>query len=152
MIMSTRLARGICVASATVLIVACDRPPRMSEPLRPMSPNQSEPEFRLSKAHRATLKPGIDTDALEQLLQRMPADAREQILATFQQPVPGSGMSITPIGIVGDDEVQELLARVWAPSWEALGLEQIDKVDLGLPGREIAKTRLLAKQTTPPKR
>jgi hypothetical protein len=36
-----------------------------------------------------------------------------------------------------------LLAEVWAPTWEAMGPEAIEKDDYNkLPGREIARVRL----------
>lgn len=77
--------------------------------------------FRLTDEQRARLRPGIDPDALERLLSRLPDDDRERFLGFFAE---GSRASIVA---AANPEMQAMLREVWAPS---PGLPVEDAFDL----------------------
>jgi hypothetical protein len=101
---------------------------------------------RLTENERADLISHIDVDALERLLHYFASDERDQMLRVFSTPTPGQSFQMIKV-IGGEPErnaaMNALLAEVWAPTWEAMGPEAIEKDDYNkLPGREIARARL----------
>ena len=104
-----------------------------------------EPDLtvKLTGEQRAKLIDGIDHDALERFLQTLPADLRSTVLTAFTKAEPGKKGNAQIVAMIGFDDT--LLADVWAPTWEAMGAEAIDRTvpyEFELPGREIARERL----------
>jgi hypothetical protein len=108
-----------------------------------MSTHEPDLTVCLTVAQRAMLIDGIDHDALERLLQTLPADLRSAVLTAFTKAEPGERGNAQIVAMIGVDDT--LLADVWAPTWEAMGAEAIDRTaphEFELPGREIARERL----------
>ena len=94
--------------------------------------------FRLRPEQRARLISDINVDALEKLLQHVPPEGRGHLLSMFTQTEPGSNQQFQLTRIVGGDSTMNaLLAEIWAPTWEAWGLEAIENAESSLPGREL---------------
>jgi hypothetical protein len=123
---------------------ACERiQPVVPQVGRSMMIRQRDPNYRLAPNLRAQLVRDIDGDAVEELLQYTAPQDRPTVLSMFSRPEPGQSWRAQIVAPGSDDPiVKDLLERIWAPTWEALGPEQIETADLALPGRELARKRL----------
>jgi hypothetical protein len=104
-----------------------------------------DPNYHLDAAARLRLKPGVDAEALERLLQYFPAESRASHLALFssqQDVVAGSGRSadITILDRISHPVLQRLLEEVWQPYWATIPDAEFDTTN-GPPGRELARVR-----------
>lgn len=111
-----------------------------------------DPEFRLTPAERASVRPGFDVDALERLLAAVEPDARPILLDGFRQPsreeLERGGFSTPPVRM-GDPALQPLLDEVWAPAWERFAPDLLDDETVGYPGKELARQRRAAMKRQP---
>jgi hypothetical protein len=117
-------------------------------------PNQPapDPNYHIAAADRARIPQDFDADALETLLQHMPAESRPSILKQF---VPEIQIAVRVAGPDGKEEWhlpdqniltgfsnpvhQEMLERVWAPKWANKSLRELEAHSPHLPGIEAAK-------------
>ena len=69
-----------------------------------------EPRYRLSEEELDRLRPGLDIDALEQLLGRVPPEQRGLVLKYFSLGIHA--------GIIGsaNPELDALVKKVWGPT------------------------------------
>jgi hypothetical protein len=114
-----------------------------------MSSKKHDLTFHLTPDQRATLIPHIDVDALERLLQYLAPEEHALVLWAFTRQ---RNQSFKMLRVSGDGEdsamKNALLEEIWAPTWEYLGMEAIERSeqeDTGeypLPGRTIARMRL----------
>jgi hypothetical protein len=127
---------------------------------KPSRLDKPDLSFQLSATDRAQIGPSFDLDALQQLLQLIPADQRGSILKSFLPTQPPSSQSrdqsalgqgnseslgdVTVLTRIGDPVLQDLLDRAWAPRWARYSLEELERIQTDLPGIEYA--RRLAKQ------
>ena len=73
----------------------------------------------------------------------MPPEGRGHLLSMFTQTEPGSNQQFQLTRIVGGNSTMNaLLAEIWAPTWEAWGLDAIENAESSLPGRELARASL----------
>jgi hypothetical protein len=104
--------------------------------------------FVLTAEQRSRLIPNIDVDALQRFLRVAATDAEERnaLLQLFSQQ-PGVNQWFQVIGTTSSDpSITALLDEIWAPTWEAWGLDAIEHSDAKLPGRELARANLAAKK------
>lgn len=136
----------------TVMANRSERPIRLEEP---------DLTFRLTSSQRARVPRSYDAAALERLLQRVRTDERAEILRQYVLPEVANiasmprgtargveGQERGEIGDVqfvtgfGDPVLDEILAEVWAPFWESLPPDAVDREDMSMyPGSERARTR-----------
>lgn len=108
-----------------------------SHPMRLAMPDAS---FRLTPQERARIRTGFDVDALERLLAAVVPGVRPEILEDFLIPERGS-QDVSLLVRMGDPALQPLLDEVWAPMWELMGPDAIEKETADFPGRELARQR-----------
>lgn len=112
-----------------------------SEILRLPEPDRS---FRLARAERAKVMEFFDVDALERLLSMVKPELRAEMLTFFQY-----RDSAAPRGLImhlNDPQLQAVLEEVWAPHWDGLPDDAIEKETEPVPGREIARQRREARR------
>jgi hypothetical protein len=102
--------------------------------------------YHIGAAPRSRLKPGVDADALERLLQYFPAESRASHLDMFSiREVPtdtdGQAPDVTVLDRISDPVLQQLLEEVWQPFWAALPDAALERPGGGPPGRELARRR-----------
>jgi hypothetical protein len=115
-----------------------------------MAIRQRDLSYRLAQPERAQLLPDVDVQAVEEFLQYTAPHDRATVLSMFSRPEPGQSWHAQIVAPATEDPLaKELLERIWAPTWEALGPEQVETADLGLPGRELARKRLALRQKLP---
>lgn len=145
------------------LMLACTAEPETVMANRSEPPTRlADPDFayRLTSSERARVLKSYDADALERLLQNVRSEERAAILRQYVQPRDGEGGApskastkqgtleggtIKDVEVVmgfGDPVLDDLLAEVWAPFWDALPADVLDREDTeGIPGRERARAR-----------
>jgi hypothetical protein len=148
---------AFCFTGVVLCSSACEgRRPEPAEPPFQMTERLPDLNFRLSAEQRHRAISGIDVDALERLLQRLPSAERDVVLSSFLRATPGTRQAPRMIGIAGstDPGIAALFEEVWAPTWEHWGPEAIEKEvsQFPLPGREIARQRLGMLKKQPPER
>jgi len=87
----------------------------------------SQPPFKFSSQQRTQVARGLDVDALERLLSRVPVAKREVVRKAFEQPVDSSTALLSVE--FGHPEFRALADEVWAPLWESLGKEEFTRRD-----------------------
>jgi len=101
--------------------------------------------FTLDAATRSRIAPQFDSDALERLLQHLEAEARPIILDYFLLPqfrsTPAQPNTWFMLAGFTDPILNQLLAEVWQPFWDAQSQEMLDDPDSRYPGRELARQR-----------
>jgi hypothetical protein len=133
--------------TAILAIVACDRTPAIT-----MSQNEARaPQpVRLSSDARSRLGDRFDVAALEALLGTMTATEQQELLeglgASGSAPAGGETKSVTVMMRSTDPVRQALLDQMWAPFWDHLPPELLDRTDLPYPGRDLAKARQAARR------
>jgi hypothetical protein len=133
--------------SLLVLLTACEHsqitPIQASEQ---MSADPS-PHFALTPEQRARLVPNINVDSLERFLQLAASDVEERnTLAQLFMQAAGTNKAFHIVGpAVSDPKLKALLDEIYAPTWEAWGAEAIANSDSRLPGRELARAKLMAR-------
>jgi hypothetical protein len=137
--------------SLLVLMSACDQ--SRTTAVQARSIRMSDPtHFVLTAEQRSRLIPNIDVDALQRFLQ-IAAQTDEGRLGLLQMFSQGRNQGFEIIGTVGEptgnSALKALLDEIYAPTWEAMGVDEIARSDSPLPGRELAKARLLAKKRAP---
>lgn len=137
----------VAIATAALVTAACDRTPATI-----MSQNES-PSPRpvpLSSDVRGRLEGRFDVNALEELLATMTPHEQQDLLeslgATGAAPAGGETRDVTVLTRSTDPARQALIDRVWAPFWEQLPPELLDRTDLPYPGRDLAKARRASKR------
>jgi len=99
----------------------------------------------LSSEVRQRLEGRFDVSALEELLGTMTAEEQQALLhdlgASGRAPAGGETRDVSVMMRSTDPARQALLDRMWAPFWEHLPPELLDRADLPYPGRELAKAR-----------
>jgi hypothetical protein len=110
-----------------------------------MSLPSPDRNYRIDAAARLRLRPGVDPDALERLLQYFPAESRASHLEMFSNPnieVDGDGRrpDVTMLDRISDPVLQRLLEEVWQPYWAAIPNAELEWPG-GPPGRELARRR-----------
>lgn len=114
---------------------------------------QNQPASRpkplsLSSDVRRSLEQRFDVDALEEYLRGISPAEQEAFLAQIDRPNESAGSETVDISVPmrsTDPARQALLERVWAPFWDQLPLEALDRADLPFPGRELARARRAAR-------
>lgn len=130
----------------SIVLVGCERAgPIVSPTYKPFEVVLPDTSFHLSAEVRASVREGFDVDALERLLSMMPPEARPSTLAAFQRPTPGSDR-VRMLVHLGHPKLQAVLEEVWAPMWEGLTDEELQRLDRQFPGREAARARRLRSQ------
>ena len=118
---------------------AANAPAGHAAPLNPRYPVQLAPEVREQLARQ------FDVDALEELLGTMPVEERAGVLESFGVVHDSDSQAETEqVSIMvwsSDPARQALLDRVWAPFWDTLPPEYLERTDLPYPGRELARLR-----------
>ena len=102
--------------------------------------------YRLEAVARSRLKPGVDADALEHLLQYFPAESRPSHLAMFSlrhevADSEGRVPDVTVLTRVSDPVMQHLLEEVWQPFWATVSDAELEQEIGGPPGLELARRR-----------
>ena len=108
---------------------------------------QPDLAFRLSQNDRARIAPTFSSDSLEQLLQWVHPDYRQEVLQEFliREPlvIPLDGKLARLGGFTtsfGDDVIDSHLAQVWAPYWRALPTGELEvAAESPIPGLKEAK-------------
>ena len=103
------VSRAALLLAVTVLTPSC-KAGNDSAPLQ--SGTVSQERFSLSPEQRATLRDGIDPDALERLLAAVPPERRDTVLRTFEGIPGGRGRGRAYITRFDDPELQRLLETV----------------------------------------
>ena len=141
-----RTLQLLATAAAAVMIAACDRTPATS-----MSQNdpQAPRPVRLPSDVRERVEGRFDVTAVEELLGTMtPGEQRdllESIGATGTAPSGGETRDVTVLMRSTDPARQAWIDRMWAPFWDHLPPELLDRTDLPYPGRELARSRRAAR-------
>ena len=128
-------------------ITACEHSPNPTglgpRPLRPLRAERPDTMFRLTVAQRARMLSMYDSEAVERLLQMVRPDARDSTLRFFQvAEKPGPHAVLMH---VDDPALQAVLEEVWAPYWDRLPPEAIERERAPIPGRAIARMRRAAR-------
>jgi|GEM_PF-950094 len=134
--------RCILVAGSMALLLGCEHAQGtlMTTPeMLPLRLEVPDRDFRLSAEERAKVVPDVDPDALERLLRMVRQDVRTEMLQTFQFPAPGERFGY--LFEFDDPQLQAVLEEVWAPAWETVPDEVLEKGGLPHPGREVALRR-----------
>jgi len=136
----------LATLSAALMIAACERTPAT---IMTQNPSHAPRPTCLSSEIRDRLGVRFDVAALEELLGTMPASEQQDLLnslgASGTAPAGGETRDVS-VPVRSTDPVrQALLDRVWAPFWETLPPEMLDRIDLPYPGRELAKARRAAR-------
>jgi hypothetical protein len=102
--------------------------------------------YRIESAARLRLQPGVDADALEQLLQHFPAESRASHLEMFSTrhvtiDSDGHAPGVTVLTRISDPVLQNLLEEVWQPFWAPFPDAELEREVDGPPGRELARRR-----------
>jgi hypothetical protein len=132
--------------AAVIIIAACDRTPATT-----MSENESQAPrpVRLSSDVRKRWEGRFDVTAVEELLASMtPGDQHDFLVsigATGTTPSGAETRDVTVLTRSTDPARQALIDRMWAPFWDHLPPELLDRTDLPYPGRELAKARRAAR-------
>ena len=99
---------------------------------------------------RQQLARQFDVDALEELLGTTPVEERAWVLRSFGVTDDSeSDEETTEVSIMvwsSDPVRQALLDQVWAPFWDTLPAEYLERSDLPYPGRELARLRRTSKE------
>ena len=124
---------------------ACDRTPAIimsqSEPLTPRP-------VRLPADVRTRLDGRFDIEAMEELLASMPPAEQQQFLISIggvPRPAGEETRDVTVLMGSTDPARQKLIDRMWAPYWDHLPPEFLERTDLPFPGRELARARRAAR-------
>ena len=115
------------------------------QPLRLEVPDASS---HLTPAQRAKVIPDYDADALERLLSMVRPDVRDELLSFFvwsDQPA-GVGTVSRKLTDLPDPQLQAVLEEVWAPYWDRLPADALDREQAHLPGRDVARRRRALRQ------
>ena len=101
--------------------------------------------YRIDAASRRRLQPGVDSEALERLLQYFPAESRASHLEMFstrrmEVDRDGCGPEVTTLDRISEPALQRLLEEVWQPYWAHLVDAELERPG-GPPGRELAQQR-----------
>jgi len=132
----------LATVTAAAVIAACDRTPATT-----MSQNefQAPRPVRLPDEVRARLEGRFDVAAVEELLATMHPDDKHDFLVsiggTRRAPADGETRDVSVLTRSTNPERQALIDRMWAPYWDHLPPELLDRTDLPYPGRELAKAR-----------
>jgi len=112
--------------------------------------DDSTPHFAITPEQRSRLVPNINVDSLERFLQIAGKSAQERdALMQFFMQTPGHNFYL--MGPVSDPTLRELLDEIYAPTWEAWGADAIANSESPLPGRELARAKLMARKLPPSK-
>lgn len=134
--------RSILLVGCMAMLCGCEHAQGnlMTTPdMRPLRLEVPDHDFRLSADDRAKIVPDVDPDALERLLGMVRREIRAEMLKTFQYPAPGERFGY--LFEFEDPQLQAVLEEVWAPAWEDMPDEILEKGGLPHPGREIALRR-----------
>jgi hypothetical protein len=111
--------------------------------------SQAPRPVHLSSEVRGRLEGRFDVTALEELLGTMAPEDQQELLdglgASGNPPPGGETRNVSVIMRSTDTARQALLDRMWAPYWDHLPAELLDRTDLPYPGRELAKARRAAR-------
>lgn len=109
----------------------------------------AEPDraYQLNQSDRARVAPTFNSDALEQLLQLVHPDYREDVLQEFliggPLVIPSDGRLPRLGGVTasfGDAAIDSHLAQVWAPYWRTFSRGQLEAVTQSpIPGLKEAR-------------
>jgi hypothetical protein len=140
----------LAVASLSLLILytACDqsRATAVQPSTKEMSDSHAQ-RFVLTPDQRSRLIPNINVDSLEHFLEIAGETAEDRLaLMQFFMRSPGQNLSFELVGPVNDPTLQALLDQIYAPTWEAWGADAIAHSESRLPGREIARARIGARE------
>lgn len=109
------------------------------------SADDPDTDFRLDQAIRARIPAHFDADALERLLQRVPASSRLQLLAEFATPAVRTLTALaagSPILTrISHPVLQDLLEQVWQPFWDRVPDRFLDDPASPYPGQARARAR-----------
>ncbi|HEU0053222.1 MAG TPA: hypothetical protein VFQ39_08585 [Longimicrobium sp.] len=134
--------RTLLALCAVAVLFACERTsvtPTASPDPRPLRLAAPERGFRLTTAERASIAEGFDVDALERLLARVRPDMRPTILAYFRETEEGESRG--QLLQIFDPELQPILEEVWAPMWDDVPDDALEKRLYDIPGWHIARQR-----------
>ena len=141
-----RPLHAIATVTTAVFIAACDKSPATT-----MSQHETQGPrpVRLPSQVRARLEGRFDLAALEELLGTMAPKDQQELLeglgASGSPPAGGETREVSVMMRSTDPARQALLDRMWAPYWDHLPAELLDRTDLPYPGRELAKARRAAR-------
>lgn len=145
-----RPLHAIATVATAAVLAACDNTPATT-----MSKHdfQTPRPVRLSREVRGRLEGRFDVTALEELLGTMAPKDQQELLdglgASGTPPAGGETRDVSVMMRSTDPARQALLDRMWAPYWDHLPAELLDRTDLPYPGRELAKARRAARATHP---
>lgn len=106
----------------------------------------------LTPEARRELEKQFDVSAMDELLASMSPAERQETLIKMGVIQTGETTRDVTFPVHSDDpERQKLIERMWAPYWDHLPPEWLDRTDLPFPGREIARARRAAKAASPNK-
>lgn len=136
----------LATATAVVLaITACDTAPVI---MTSQHESHGPRPVRLPAEIRSRLESRFDVAAVEELLGMMAPEEQHEFLesigATATPPANGETKTVVVFSRSTDPLRQALLDRMWAPFWDHLPPEFLDRTDLPYPGRELAKARRAA--------
>lgn len=137
-----RPLRLFAVTFAALSFGACETTPAIT-----MSQQESQRPrpVRLSPDAQARLEGRFDVGAVEELLGTMTAQEQQDLLASLGAsdgvPADGETRDVSVTMHSTDPARQALLDRMWAPFWDHIPSELLDREDLPFPGRKLAKER-----------
>jgi hypothetical protein len=106
------------------------------------------PRFVLTPEQLSRLVPNINVHSLQRFLQIAGKNAEERntLIQLFTQaPGQNQNQSFQMVGPVSDPTLQAMLDEIYAPTWEAWGADAIAHSESRLPGRELARAKLMAR-------
>ena len=94
--------------------------------------------YHIDAVARASLQPGVDPDALERLLQYVPAESRASHLEMFSVrhtvvDADGRAPDVTTLDRISEPMMQSLLEEVWQPFGPRSRMPSWNTVPAGLP-------------------
>jgi hypothetical protein len=107
--------------------------------------------YHIEADARSRLRPGVDAEALERLLQRFPAESRASHLELFstrggEVDSHGRAPDVTVLTRISDPGMQHLLEQIWQPFWATLSDAELAEARGGPPGLELARQRRAEKR------
>ena len=111
-----------------------------------VDPDAPDSRYRIPAAARLRLRPEIDPNALERLLQHLPAESRASHLEMFSRRVAtadadGRIPDVAILTRISNPVLQQMLEEVWQPFWASFSDLELEEISGGPPGLELAQRR-----------
>jgi hypothetical protein len=111
------------------------------------TPENPDLEYNLAPDIRAAIRPIFDANAVERLLQRVPAESRDYLLQEFIEKTPAKAQpdnrlpDVSILTRISHPVLQDILEDIWQPYWSRFSDERLERSDSDIPGRLRALKR-----------